>query len=69
MSIAWTCDLAGKAFGFVPRLNRAKARDFLQPNWTCSTEKANRMLGYRSEIPFADGAKMTAQWYHERGWL
>ena len=69
MSIAWTNDMIGKAFGFVPRLNRDKARDFLARNWTCSTEKARRLLGYKSQIAFAEGAKMTAQWYRARGWL
>lgn len=69
MTIAGAADYIGKAFGFVPRLNRAKARDFLIRNWTCSTEKARRLLGYHSQIPFADGAKQTAQWYRERGWL
>ncbi len=69
MTIAGTGDLIGKAFGFVPRLNRAKARDFLQPNWSCSTEKAQRILGYRSEIPFPEGAKATAEWYRKKGWM
>lgn len=69
MTIAGTGDLLGKAFGFVPRLNRDKARDFLQPNWTCSTAKANRMLGYRSRVPFCEGAKTTAEWYRKKGWL
>lgn len=69
MTIAGTGDMLGKAFGFVPRLNRDKARDFLQPNWTCSTAKANRILGYRSQVPFREGAKMTAAWYRKKGWL
>lgn len=69
MSIAWACDMTGIAFGFVPRLNRAKARDFLARNWMCSSEKANRLLGYRSRIAFPEGAKMTAEWYRQRGWL
>lgn len=69
LSIAGICDLAGRGLGFVPRLNLAKARDFLQPDWRCSTEKAQRMLGYQSEMPFAVGAKMTAEWYRQKGWL
>jgi nucleoside-diphosphate-sugar epimerase len=69
MTIAGTSDIVGSVFGFTPRLNRDKARDFLIRNWTCSTEKANRVLGYRSMVPFADGAKMTAEWYRAKGWL
>ncbi len=69
MTIAGTIDLMGNIFSFTPRLNRDKARDFLIRNWTCSTEKANRILGYHSMVPFADGAKMTAEWYRAKGWL
>lgn len=69
LSIAGVGDMMGKAFGFVPRLNRAKARDFLQPNWTCSTAKANRLLGFYSQIPFPEGAKRTVEWYRKKGWL
>lgn len=69
MSIAGTGDFFGKAFGFTPRLNRDKARDFLIRNWTCSTAKASTLLGYHSAVPFADGAKLTAEWYRKKGWL
>lgn len=69
MTIAGTNDVIGKAFGFTPRLNSDKARDFLIRNWTCSTDKAKRVLGFDSMIPFADGAKMTAEWYRGKGWL
>lgn len=69
MTIAGTGDMFGKAFGFVPRLNRDKARDFLQPNWTCSTAKAKRILDYHSQIPFGAGAKSTADWCRKKGWL
>jgi dTDP-glucose 4,6-dehydratase len=30
-----------------------------------STEKAARLLGWRSQIPFADGLERTIRWYHE----
>jgi nucleoside-diphosphate-sugar epimerase len=69
MTIAGLSDMIGKVFGFTPRLNRDKARDFLQRNWMCSTDKAHRILGYRSRIPFSQGAKMTADWYRTKGWL
>lgn len=69
MTIAAIAELAGKAGGFTPKLNRHKARDFSQNDWTCSVDKAKAMLGYRSNIPFAQGAIQTVQWYREQGWL
>ena len=69
MSIAWTCDMVGAAFRFTPRLNRNKARDFLQRDWRASTDKAQQRLGYHSSVPFADGARRTVQWYREKRWL
>jgi nucleoside-diphosphate-sugar epimerase len=69
MTIAWSCDMIGKTFRFTPRLNRNKARDFLQRDWRISTEKAQRLIGYRSSVPFAEGARLTTQWYRKKGWL
>jgi nucleoside-diphosphate-sugar epimerase len=69
LSIAGISEWVGKAGGFTPKLNRHKARDFLQNDWTCSVAKAESELGYRSKIPFAEGARETVQWYRANGWL
>ena len=69
MSIAAACEWAGKVGGFTPKLNRDKARDFLQAEWTCSVAKAEKLLGFKSRIPFARGARQTVEWYRAKGWL
>lgn len=69
LSIAGISEWVGKIGGFTPKLNRHKAHDFLQNDWTCSIAKAERELGYHSRIPFADGARQTVLWYRENGWL
>ncbi|MEW5702423.1 MAG: NAD-dependent epimerase/dehydratase family protein [Candidatus Zixiibacteriota bacterium] len=69
LPIAWCARWAGTIAGFTPRLNPDKARDFLVTDWTCSTAKANRILRYRSQIPFERGARETAAWYRTNGWL
>jgi dihydroflavonol-4-reductase len=69
MSIAGVAELVGKLGGFTPKLNRHKARDFVQNDWTCSTHKAAEKLAYHSRIPFAVGATQTAEWYRANGWL
>ena len=69
MGIAGMSEWFGRVQGFTPKLNRHKARDFLQVNWTCSIDKAQRLLGYESRIPFARGARQTVEWYRAKGWL
>ena len=69
LSIAGIAEWVGKVGGFTPKLNRHKARDFMQNDWTCSISKAESRLGYRSQIPFAEGARQTVQWYRANGWL
>jgi nucleoside-diphosphate-sugar epimerase len=69
MGIARAAETAGRIGRFTPRLNRHKARDFLQTNWSCSVAKAERLLEYKSRIPFAQGARQTVEWYRAHGWL
>ncbi|MBI5867089.1 MAG: NAD-dependent epimerase/dehydratase family protein [candidate division Zixibacteria bacterium] len=69
LTIAGIAELVGKVGGFTPKLNRHKARDFMQNDWTCSIEKAMSRLGYQSRIPFAEGTKQTVEWYRANGWL
>lgn len=69
LGIAMVCEWVGKAGGFTPKLNRDKARDFLQTDWTCSVAKAERLLGFKAKIPFARGARQTVEWYRAKGWL
>jgi len=68
-SIAALSELAYKPTGKTPALNRHKAEDFLQANWSCSVAKAQRMLGYRCRFPFEKGAAITIKAYREKGWL
>jgi nucleoside-diphosphate-sugar epimerase len=58
-----------KPTGKTPALNRHKAEDFLQANWSCSVAKAQRVLGYRCRYPFEKGAAITIKAYREKGWL
>jgi len=68
-SVAAVSELAFKPTGKTPAMNRHKAEDFLQANWSCSVAKAQRMLGYRCRFPFEKGAAITIKAYREKGWL
>lgn len=57
-----------RLFGKAPMFTVEKANEILE-HWEVSTEKAARDLGYRSKIPFPEGARQTVSWYREEGWL
>jgi len=50
-------------------LTPERARDLLQPAWTCDDSRARRDLGYAPAIALADGMRATAEWYRAAGWL
>ena len=50
-------------------LNRKLARQLLAPGWTCSTEKAQRMLGYQPKLSLRESAQRSADGYRLAGWL
>ena len=51
-----------------PMLSKEKA-DELLASWEISTKRADDIFGFRSRIPFAQGAKLTYDWYQKEGWL
>ncbi len=57
-----------KLVNATPMLTPEKANELLA-SWEVSTTKAEAELGYVSQIPFADGAKQTYDWYVEQRWL
>ncbi len=50
-------------------LNRKLARQLLAPGWTCSIDKAKRLLGYRPTVPLRTSAERSARSYLDAGWL
>jgi len=54
--------------GTTPMLTKEKA-DELLASWEMSTKRAEEIFGFRSSIPFAQGAKLTYDWYLKQGWL
>jgi len=59
----------GKAAGAEVFFNMEKAREAVQPAWTCSVAKASAELGYRERFTLEDGMRQTYRWYVENGWL
>jgi dihydroflavonol-4-reductase len=68
-------DLAARVFeqvsprlGIVPPLHRRRL-DFFRKSFRFSTRKAEELLDFRAQVSFADGARRTARWYRENGYL
>ncbi|HUF13338.1 MAG TPA: NAD-dependent epimerase/dehydratase family protein [Longimicrobiales bacterium] len=57
--------LTGRATIF----NRDKVLELIAPGWICTTERAERELGFRAAIPLERGIPETAAWYRTEGWL
>ena len=54
--------------GLTPMLTKEKAGELLA-SWEVSTKRAEEFFGFRSRIPFAQGTKLTYEWYLKEGWL
>lgn len=59
----------GKVSGQEVFLNLEKARELVQPAWTCSVEKARSVLGFHQRVSLDEGMRQTYQWYRENGWM
>ncbi|MBD3168457.1 MAG: NAD-dependent epimerase/dehydratase family protein [candidate division Zixibacteria bacterium] len=52
-----------------PMLTREKARELTCKYWACSSQRAMSDFGYSPEVDFREGARLTAKWYKDNGWL
>lgn len=69
VALATASEVTAGVLGRSSIFNRDKARELLAPGWLCDTEAARADLGYKADIPLAEGLRSTAQWYREQGWL
>ncbi|OGU65951.1 MAG: nucleoside-diphosphate sugar epimerase [Stygiobacter sp. RIFOXYC12_FULL_38_8] len=49
--------------------NLEKARDFVQPGWTCDVSKAKKDFGFTQKVSLEEGIKRSIDWYKEMKWL
>jgi dihydroflavonol-4-reductase len=54
--------------GLKPPLHRRRL-DFFRKSFSFSNAKAEAVLGFRPQVGFSEGARRTAQWYQENGYL
>ena len=52
-----------------PGLTGDKLRELTERYWICDSSKAERLFGWKAEIPIDLGLRSTADWYLESRWL
>ncbi|MEZ4701640.1 MAG: NAD-dependent epimerase/dehydratase family protein [Rhodothermales bacterium] len=62
-------DLASRVSGRLSLVNSHKVSLGLSPYWTCSAEKARRLVRFTPSVPLNEGLAATYRWYREHGWL
>ncbi len=58
----------GKLRGKAVMLTREKV-NMLRHHWVCESQKTREDLKWSPEVTFVEGARRTAEWYRENGWL
>ena len=68
-ALGWAADAVARVTGRALPLNRKLARQVLAPGWTCSPDKAERLLGFTPGTSLRDSLARSARYYLDRGWL
>jgi nucleoside-diphosphate-sugar epimerase len=71
--LLWLAALSTEAFGWIARrpvmLTRDTVRELRAPHGVCDSTQARESLGWTSQVGFAEGARRSAKWYRDAGWL
>jgi nucleoside-diphosphate-sugar epimerase len=62
-------EFVGKISGQEVFFNRQKVSEAVQTYWTCSVEKAQKLLGFREKFSLEEGMRNTYHWYLDHHWL
>ncbi|MEN9577686.1 MAG: hypothetical protein RJA70_695 [Pseudomonadota bacterium] len=62
-------EVFGKLSDKAVMLTRDKCNELYAPHWVCDSSETQRDLGWKPKVPFATGARITADWYRKNRWL
>ena len=51
------------------QLDRRRARDMSERDWSCRVDRVREELGWSPEFDVEEGLRNTAEWYRETGWM
>jgi len=60
---------AARLAGQTTFLSADKSNEYLAEAWVCSPAKLASATGWNAKIDYREGARQTADWYRENGWL
>lgn len=66
---AIAAELYGRATRRAVMLTRDKVQELFAPHWVCDSSDTRRDLGWQPTTDLAEGARITAHWYRQHGWL
>jgi nucleoside-diphosphate-sugar epimerase len=69
LALAWASEMAEKVSGRAGFLSRERVAQWTAPRWTISDARARREIGYEPTWDVVSGAKETAAWYRQAGWI
>jgi nucleoside-diphosphate-sugar epimerase len=69
ISALWVLGTAARLVGRSTILSADKGHEFLAEAWTCNPAALERDTGWRAATDLETGAKRTAEWYAQHGWL
>jgi nucleoside-diphosphate-sugar epimerase len=67
--VAALTEVYGRVTNQAVMLTRDKCNELHAPGWVCDGTEALTALGWKPTVQFAEGVKLTAEWYRREGWL
>jgi nucleoside-diphosphate-sugar epimerase len=68
-AVAYGVETYGKITKKAVMLTREKVKALHAPAWVCSTDTAMTDLGWKPEVDWSQGTRLTVDWYRKNGWL
>jgi dihydroflavonol-4-reductase len=69
LTAGFLTEVFGKIIKSPPVFNYDKAKDFIQDYWICSSEKAKKDFGFKTELTMKTAIEETVNWYIKHGWM
>ena len=68
-AVARLAELQARATGRPAMLSRLKVAELFHPDWVGDPATLAALRGWKPEVDFARGLRLTLAWYREAGWL